>query len=346
MTSKSQTDHRIGILGLGAYAPARVMENAEWAEHVDTSDEWIRTRTGIERRRIAEPEETTATMAVAAARRALADAGLGPEDLDEIIVATDTPEVYIPDTASFVQTMLGAREVPAYDLAGSGCAGWLQGLDLAHSRVLARRTLGRRWRVLVVGVELLSRLMDWTDRSTAVLFGDGAGAVVVGEQEGDGNEIVATVAGTDGRRWDILCLEAGGTRKPFWSNAPTARRTDSGEFHESIRMKGREVFREAVGRMSAACREVLELTGCSIRDVDLVVPHQANLRIISAVGKALDVPEEKVFVNVQEYGNTGSASVPIALAEARDGGRIGAGDLVLMTSFGAGFHWAATLLQY
>lgn len=331
--SEERRQPPVGILGLGAYVPDRVMENAEWSEYVDTTDEWIRTRTGIERRRIAGADETTATLAVEAARRALDDAGIGPGEIDEIIVATDTPEVYIPDTAAFVQHLLGAREVPAYDLAGSGCAGFLQALDVARSRVLA----GQR-RVLVVGVELLSRLMDWRDRSTAVLFGDAAGATVVGESD-DGCEILAAVAGTDGSRWDILTLEAGGTRMPF--HTPEGQRA-----HDSIVMNGREVFREAVARMSEAARKVLERAGRKLADVALVVPHQANLRIIQAVGKALGLAAEKVFVNVQDYGNTGSASVPLALAEARAAGRVRSGDLVLMTSFGAGFHWAAMLVKF
>jgi 3-oxoacyl-[acyl-carrier-protein] synthase III len=324
----------IGLLGLGAYVPERVMENAEWSEWVDTTDEWIRTRTGIERRRVAAPEETTASMAVAAARRALDDAGLTPGDLDEIIVATDTPEVFIPDTAAFVQHLLGAREVPAYDLAGSGCAGFLQALDVARSRVLA----GQR-RVLVVGVELLTRLMNWRDRSTAVLFGDAAGAAVVGDT-GGGNEILAAVAGTDGSRWDILCLEAGGTRRPF-----TLESAQAGAHHDIV-MNGREVFREAVARMSEAARQVLDKAGRALEEVALVVPHQANLRILQAVEKALGVAPDRLYVNVQEYGNTGSASVPLALTEARSAGRIHPGDLVLLTSFGAGFHWAATLVRF
>jgi 3-oxoacyl-[acyl-carrier-protein] synthase-3 len=335
MTTHARGERRsIGLLGLGAYVPERVMENAEWARWVDTTDEWIRSRTGIERRRVAGEDETTATMAVAAARRALDDAGLAPGDVDEIIVATDTPEVFIPDTAAFVQHLLGTREVPAYDLAGSGCAGFLQALDVARSRVLA----GKR-RVLVVGVELLTRLMNWRDRSTAVLFGDAAGAAVVGDTEG-GNEILAAVAGTDGSRWDILCLEAGGTRRPFGLEAARAGA------HHDIVMNGREVFREAVARMSEAARQVLEQAGHALAEVSLVVPHQANLRIIQAVGKALGAAEDRVYVNVQEYGNTGSASVPLALAEARAAGRVRPGDLVLLTSFGAGFHWAATLVRF
>jgi 3-oxoacyl-[acyl-carrier-protein] synthase III len=323
----------VRVLAVGAYAPARVMTNDEWSAYVDTSDEWIRERTGIERRHLAAADETTADLAVQAARSALEAAGLGAGDIDEIIVTTDTPEVYIPDTAAFVQQRLGAREVPAYDLAGSGCAGFLLGLDVARSRV--RSGTGR---VLVIGVELLSRLMDWRDRNTAVLFGDAAGAMIVGH--GEGAEILAAVAGTDGSRADILGREVGGTRHPFSLEMARERR------HLQIAMNGREVFREAVRRMSEASRQVLEKAGLTTADVDLLVPHQANLRILQATAKALDLAMEKVFVNVQEYGNTGSASVPLALWEAQRAGRIRRGDRVLLTSFGAGFHWAAVLLRY
>lgn len=328
------TRTRIGILGLGGYVPERIMTNDEWAKYVDTSDEWITTRTGIKRRRLAADDESTADLAVAAAQRALADAQLTPADIDELIVASDTPEVYTPDTASFVQHRLGAGEIPSYDLAGSGCAGFVLGLDIARSRV----GNGDR-RVLVIGVELLTRLMSWRDRNTCVLFGDAAGAAVVGAGPGAA-EILAATAGTDGSRGDILIAEVGGTRAPF--NMERARLG----LHQSIEMKGREVFKEATTRMCAAANEVLALAGVDVEDVALVVPHQANLRIIQATGKALGVPAKKVFVNVQEYGNTGSASVPLALWEARQQGRIGAGDLVLLTSFGAGFHWAAMLLRF
>lgn len=324
----------VGLLGLGAYLPERVMPNEEWAEHVDTSDEWIRSRTGIHRRRVAAEDESTADLAVAAAERALADAGLGAEDIDEIIVATDTPEVYIPDTASFVQAKLGAREVTAYDLGGSGCAGFVLGLDIARSRALAADR-----RVLVIGVELLTRLMNWEDRNTCVLFGDAAGAAVVGSGPGVA-EIVAATAGTDGTHSDILGLEVGGTRAPF-----TEERARQG-LHKDIVMHGREVFRQAVRRMTAASTEVLEQAGVSVDDLALVVPHQANRRILDAVGDRLNVPPEKLFANVQEYGNTGSASVPVALWEARAQGRIQPGDLVLLTAFGAGFHWASVLVRF
>jgi len=327
-------DNPIGVLGFGAYVPDRVMTNDEWAEHVDTSDEWITARTGIKTRRIAAEDQTTVDLAAAAAERALEDAGVAIEEIDEIIVATDTPEVYIPDTASYLQNRLGAREVPAFDLAGSGCAGFILGLDVARSRV---QTGDRR--VLLVGVELLTRLMDWKDRATCVLFGDAAGAAVVGRGEGAA-EIVGFTAGTDGTQAEILGLEAGGTRAPFTLEG--AQRRD----HKKVVMKGREVFREAVTRMSSAAKEVLAQAGATIDDLKLVIPHQANLRIINSVQKALAVPDEKMHINVQEYGNTGSASVPLALWEARNQGRIDPGDLVLLTAFGAGFHWAAALLRF
>lgn len=323
----------IGLLGLGAYTPERVMENDEWAAHVDTSDAWIRERTGIERRRVAAPDETTVDMAEQAALAALADAGITVEDVDEIIVATDTPEAYIPDTSAYLQDRLGAPEVPCYDLAGSGCAGFLQALDVARSRVLTGKE-----RVLVVGVELLTRLMNWHDRNTCVLFGDAAGAAVVGRVE-EGRGILAAVAGTDGSKADILGLETGGTRSPFTLEA--AQRG----LHQEVVMHGREVFREAVARMTAAGAKALEMAGLTLDDVSLVVPHQANLRILNAVARVLELPPEKLFINVQDYGNTGSASIPLALDQARAAGRIHPGDVLLLTSFGAGFHWGALVVR-
>ncbi len=324
----------IGLLGLGSYTPERVMTNDEWAELVDTSDEWIVARTGIHTRRVADESQTTVDLALEAARRALDDAGLDATAVDEIVVATDTPEVFIPDTASYVQHRLGAREVPAYDLAGSGCAGFLLALDVARARCA-----GNSKRILVIGVELLTRLMDWSDRNTCVLFGDAAGAAVVGDSP-DAIEILAAAAGTDGSQADILSLEAGGTRVPFSVAVAEA------QLHKDIVMKGREVFREAVKRMSAVSREVLDAAGVTLDHVALVVPHQANVRILNAVAKALDLPPDRLFVNVDSYGNTGSASVPLALDQARREGRISAGDLVLTTSFGAGFHWTALLLRF
>jgi 3-oxoacyl-[acyl-carrier-protein] synthase-3 len=323
-----------GILGFGGYVPERVMTNDDWAVFVDTTDEWITARTGIKRRRFAAEGESTLDLAAAAAERALADAGLEPADVDEIIVATDTPEVYLPDTASFLQHRLGCGNVPAYDLGGSGCAGFVQALDVARARIhFAPR------QVLVVGVELISRLISWNDRATCVLFGDGAGAVIVAPGESKA-ELLDVVTGTDGSQTDILTLRTGGTRHPFTAEAAAA-----GE-HDHLVMDGRDVFREAVRRMSSAVSDLLDRIGTTVSDVALVIPHQANKRIIDAVRHRLGVAEERVYVNIQEYGNTGSASVPLALWEARETGVIGSGDLVVLTAFGAGFHWAAAALQF
>ncbi len=322
------------ILGFGGYVPARVMSNEDWSQLVDTTEEWIRSRTGIERRRFAADDESTLDLAAQAATVALADAGLDPADIGEIIVATDTPELYTPDTAALLQHRLGCGNVPTYDLGGSGCAGFVQALDVARARIHFTPK-----RVLVVGVELISRLMSWTDRATCVLFGDGAGAVVMGP-EGGVAEILDIVTGTDGSKAEILTVHTGGTRHPF--NAETVA---SGA-HQHIDMVGREVFREAVVRMTAAVTDVLERIGKTLDDVSLVIPHQANMRIIDAVRQRLGVDESVVYVNVNEYGNTGSASVPLAMWEARNKGLIGDGDLVVLTAFGAGFHWAAAALQF
>lgn len=310
------------------------MTNDDWAELVDTSDEWIVARTGIHERRFAADDQTTVDLAQAAAEAALADAGIDAGAIDELIVATDTPEVYTPDTASFLQQSMGLRAIPCYDLAGSGCAGFVQALDVARSRSIDG---GRT--ILVIGVELITRLMNWEDRNTCVLFGDGAGAAVVGPGQPIAR-FLATAAGTDGSKADILTLQTGGTRRPFTLEAAQAGH------HLEVVMHGREVFREAVHHMSEVSRQVVGEAGLTLDDVALVIPHQANLRIINAVGKRLDLPAERVFINVDRYGNTGSASVAIALAQARDDGRIRAGDKVLLTAFGAGFHWAATLLEF
>jgi len=326
---------KIGILGFGSYVPSRVMTNDDWAELVDTDDEWITSRSGIKERRFAADDESTLDLAANASEKALADAGLTAADLDEIIVATDTPEVYTPDTAAHLQHRLGAGEVTAFDLGGSGCAGFVLALDVAKTRVQAASR-----RILVVGVELISRLMNWKDRTTAVLFGDGAGAVVIGEGDDVKAELLGFDAGTDGQYADILTLETGGTRRPF--TLEEAQR----DGHHDIVMNGREVFRQAVKRMSAAAENVLESASRVVSDVSLVIPHQANLRIIDAVRSKLGLREDQVYVNVDRYGNTGSATVPLAMAEAHQEGRIRPGDLVVLTAFGAGFHWSAAALQF
>ncbi len=322
------------ILGFGGYVPERIMTNDDWAELVDTTDEWITQRTGIKRRRVAADDETTLTLAVNAATAAIKDAGLAPDDIDEIIVATDTPEMYTPDTAALVQDMLGCRNIPTYDLGGSGCAGFIQALDVARARIAFEPK-----RVLVIGVELITRLMDWQDRATAVLFGDAAGAVVLGPSSGRAT-LLDVVSGTDGSAAGILTLAAGGTRSPF-----NAESLESGDYRRII-MDGRRVFTDAVMRMSDAVTEVLHRIDRSIGDVDLLIPHQANLRILEAVRRKLGMAEERVYVNVQEYGNTGSATVPFAMWECSRTGRFEEGNLVVLTAFGAGFHWAAAALQF
>jgi len=322
------------ILGFGGYVPERVFTNRDWEELVDTTDEWIVTRTGIRERRFAAPDEATADLAENAARVALEEAGLDGSDIDEIIVATDTPEVYTPDTAAFLQDRLGAGSIPAYDLGGSGCAGWLQAIDVARARIALHPK-----RILVVGVELISRIISWKERETCVLFGDGAGAVVMGP-EGGTAKVLDVVAGTDGSKAGILTLSTGGTRHPFNQEAVT-----SGAYNH-LTMNGREVFREAVRRMSEAAREIIERVGASLADVALVVPHQANQRIIDAVGKELGVEPDRMYSNIASYGNIGSATVPLALWEARRNGRIRPGDLVVAAAFGAGFHWAAAAVQF
>lgn len=322
------------ILGLGGYAPERVITNDDWASKLDTSDQWITQRTGIKRRRYAAPDESTMTLATEAAAVALKDADLTPDDVDEIILATDTPEMMTPDTAALVQNRLGCRNIPTYDLGGSGCAGFVQALDVARSRILVDPK-----KVLVIGVELISRMISQEDRSTAVLFGDGAGAVVLGP-EGGRAEVLGAVSGTDGSAAEILTLAAGGTRHPF-----DARSLASGDYNRLV-MDGQKVFAEAVRRMAEAASDVLDKVGRTITEVKLVIPHQANLRIIDAVRKRLGLDEESVYVNVHEYGNTGSATVPFAMWEAVGEGRIDTGDLVVLTAFGAGFHWAAAAVQF
>lgn len=319
--------------GFGGYVPERIMTNDEWAELVDTDDEWIRTRTGIERRRVAAPDESTADLAEEAARVALKDAGLDGADLDEIIVATDTPEVYTPDTAAFLQARLGAGPIPAYDLGGSGCAGWIQAIDVARARIAMAPK-----RILVVGVELITRLISWKERETCVLFGDAAGAVVLGPDTGRAR-LLDVVTGTDGSKAHILTLVTGGTRQPFNQAA-----VDSGAY-QHLAMDGREVFREAVKHMSAAVTSVLDRIGATLDDVDLVIPHQANQRIIDVIAKQLG-GETRVYSNIADYGNTGSATVPFALWESQEKGLINPGDLVVLTAFGAGFHWGAAAVQF
>ncbi len=323
------------IVGWGYEVPAKVITNHDLEQIVETSDEWIRSRTGIEERHVAaDPKETTSSLAVAAARRALAVADVPPSKIDLIICATTTPEYSFPATACLVQNALGATNAGAFDLSAA-CSGFVYGLSMARGHIIA----GDAEYVLVIGAETLSRIVDWTDRETCVLFGDGAGAVLVAASEVPGG-ILATELGSDGSGGDALILPGGG------SAMPTSLETVSSGQHY-VKMDGKAVFRFATRVMATATRRVLERAGYTPAEVDLVVPHQANLRIIqNSVLNQLKIPEDKVFVNLQKYGNTSTASIPIALCEAIEAGRLKPGYKVVFVGFGAGLTWAACALDW
>jgi 3-oxoacyl-[acyl-carrier-protein] synthase-3 len=321
------------VIGWGKYVPRRVVSNDDLAQWVDTSDEWISKRTGIRTRHLADETETTADLSIQAARRALEIARLHPADVDLIIVATVTPDHAFPATACLVQDALGATQAAAFDLS-AGCSGFVYALTIAAHSLAA----GAYRSALVIGAETLSRITDWTDRGTCVLFGDGAGALVLQAGENEGG-VLGTVLGSDGSGGDLLQLPGGGSRHP-------ASHTTVAEGMHYLRMKGREVFRFAVKTMPSATREVLEKSGLQVSDIDLLVPHQANQRIIEAAARSLDLPPEAVFTNLDRYGNTSGASIPIALCEAADAGRIHPDDLVVCVGFGAGLTWGAAALRW
>ena len=321
---------RSAIIGTGAYLPEKVLTNDDLAEIVDTSDEWIRTRTGIRQRHIAADGELTSDLAVQAARNALADAGLGPADIDMILVATTTPDRTFPATAATVQEKLGITHGgPAFDVQAV-CSGFLYGLATADAFIRS----GQARTVLLIGAETFSRILDWQDRGTCVLFGDGAGAVIMRAEEGRGDlsdrGVLATRLHADGRYADLLYVDGG----------PSA-----GESCGKVRMKGREVFRHAVVKLAEVTREVLDDAGARPEDIALMVPHQANIRILEATAKKLGLPPEKVHVTVDRHGNTSAASVPLALDDARRSGRLHPGDLVLLEAMGGGFTWGASLVR-
>lgn len=322
------------ITGWGKALPDRIVANEELARIVDTSDEWIRSRTGIAQRYIAvDPAETTATLGVRAARAALEQADLPAGKLDLIICATSSPEHLFPATACIIQDQLGATRAGAFDLSAA-CSGFVYGLSLARSLIIS----GQMDNVLVIGAETLSRIVDWSDRGTCVLFGDGAGAVVMQPRATPGG-VLSTVLGSDGSGGDLLSVPAGG------SAMPTSLETVSGGQH-FIKMDGRAVFRFATRVMAEATRAVLEKAGVDIADVDIVIPHQANHRIIQSSMRQLGLPDEKVFINLQNYGNTSTASIPIALCEAIEQGRLKPNDKLVLVGFGAGLTWAATAIHW
>ena len=321
---------RARVIGTGAYLPERVVSNDELARTVDTSDAWIVERTGIRQRHIAADGELTSDLATAAARAALARADLRPESIDLLLVATSTPDHTFPACAAAVQRKLGAARAAAFDLQAV-CSGFIYALAVADKFLVT----GQARTALVVGSETFSRLLDWHDRTTCVLFGDGAGAVVLRAEEGTGTAfdrgVLATYLGSDGRHYDDLYVDGG----------PSSTGTTG-----HLRMNGREVFRHAVQTVTAASQRVLEAAGLTVDDVDWLVPHQANLRILDAVARRLGIAAERVLITVDRHANTSAASIPLALAEAAAAGRLQASQLLVLNAMGGGFTWGSALVRW
>jgi len=324
---------RARVIGTGAYLPERRLTNQELERMVETSDRWIIERTGIRERRIAAPEEATSDLAAAAGRQALAASGVAASSVELIIVATATPDMLFPSTACLVQDRLGAKQAFAFDLSAA-CTGFLYALAVADQYIRA----GTYRTILVIGAEVLSRMIDWTDRSTCILFGDGAGAVVLQADQG-ARGLLSTHLHSDGALWDLIHIPGGGSRRPP-SVETLANRMNF------VKMKGSETFRVAVRALEEVAREALTANGLTPEELTLIIPHQANLRILQAVAERLAVPEGKVVINVDRYGNTSAASIPIALDEAVRGGRIKPDDLLLLEAFGAGLTWGAALMRW
>lgn len=321
------------IAAVGAYVPQRILTNQDLEKMVDTSDEWITTRTGIKQRRLAADNEYTSDMAAKAARQALQRAQVQPEAVDLIIVATTTPDMVFPATACLVQQKIGATRAAAFDLQAA-CSGFVYGLEVGQQFIMSR-TYDT---VLVIGAEKLSTIVDWTDRNTCVLFGDGAGAAVL-QHRPQAHGLLTACMGADGSQAELLCLPAGGSR------LPASARTVAARLHY-VRMDGKEVFKNAIAAMVTAAKEALRRCELDISQIQCIIPHQANRRIIEAVAERLGARPEQVFINVDRYGNTSAASVAIALDEAVQAGRIQRGDLVLLIVFGAGLTWAAAIIEW
>lgn len=323
------------ILGTGSYAPERVLTNDELSKTVNTSDEWIYTRTGIRERRIAGDGEQASDMGVRAAQAALDDAGLKPADIDLLVVATVTPDLLMPAAACLIQHKLGVPATAACFDINAACSGFIYALDTACAMVSS----GRYRKALVIGVEKLSTIVDWQDRTTCVLFGDGAGAVVVGASDQPGVGLLGTRLGAFGESAELLYIPKGGTRAPLTPEAIAGR-------ENCIRMKGKEVFKLAVRVMEEAARDILEQQQLRADQIALVIPHQANLRIIEAISHYLQLPMDRFFLNVDRYGNTSAASIPLALDEARRAGRVQPGDLTLLVAFGAGLTYGSAVIRW
>ncbi|MBS1724017.1 MAG: ketoacyl-ACP synthase III [Armatimonadetes bacterium] len=325
---------RAVIEGIGHGLPSRTMTNFDIEKLVETSDEWITQRTGIKERRVCSPDETAATLSVLAAQEAMRAAGVQGHEIDMVVCGTVTGDYTFPATSCLIQEAIGAKNAGAMDV-GAACAGFIYALDVAAAMIES----GRLKTVLVVGVDVLTKFVDWTDRSTCVLFGDGAGAVVIRARENTDRGVIKTVLLADGEGAKHIVCDLGGSKFPIgaaWSEGKKA----------TVFMNGAEVYRFAVHAMGDACCRALELAGMNANDIDLFVPHQANLRIIQSAQKRLGLPDERVFVNVQKYGNTSGGSIPLGLYEAQKEGRLKQGDVVMTVGFGAGLVWGANLIRW
>ena len=332
--SETTSDINVCIAGTGSYVPARILTNADLAAMVDTSDEWIFSRTGIRERRIAAKDEFTSHMATKAAEKALAQASLAAEDLELIIIATITPDTLTPATACYVQQRLGAHRAVAFDISAA-CSGFLYAMKICKRLI----SDGAFKNALIIGAEKLSSITNWEDRSTCVLFGDGAGAAVLRRSGPGEGAIVATEMGTDGNLTHLLSVPGGGTACPITSS-------NVNDHLHTLYMQGREVFKVAVNRMKEAAEAVIQRAGWQAEDIACIIPHQANRRIIDAIADRLAVPNERVFVNLEKYGNTSAAAVAIALDEANRTGAFKRGDHIVLVVFGAGLTWAAAAIRW
>jgi len=326
--------YRAVITGCGSFVPAKTITNAELATMVDTTDEWITTRTGIKVRHVTADHETTAFLATEAAKKALADAQLDPAELDLIIVATITPEMVFPSTASFVQLALRAKKSFVFDLAAA-CSGFVYGLSIVQQFLES----GRYQNALVIGAETLTKITDWTDRTSCILFGDGAGAVVLQRSRDKNKGIIYSTLAADGDYWEALNCQAYGSRYPADKPLDNPRKI-------YMEIKGREVYQQAVRRIVETVTECLEVCHLTIDELKMLISHQMNGRIIESAAKRLNLPREKVFINIAEYGNTSAASVPIAFDECFKQGKIKEGDVVIFVAFGAGLTWGANVIRF
>ncbi|TFG50635.1 MAG: ketoacyl-ACP synthase III [Candidatus Brocadiia bacterium] len=326
--------YRAVIAGSGSFTPAKILKNDDLEHMVETTDEWITTRTGIKVRHVAEDHETTAYLATEAAKIALKDAEITPEDLDLIIVATITPEMVFPSTASFVQAAIGATNAWVFDLAAA-CSGFVYGLSIVQQFLES----GKYKNALLIGAETLTKITNWKDRSSCILFGDGAGAMVLKSEKNGRKGILYSMMGSDGRRWEALNCQAYGSRHPSSKKLDNPNKI-------FMEINGREVYQQAVRKIVDCVNESLQRCNLTIQDVDMLISHQMNARIIESAQKRLELPDEKVFINIAEYGNTSAASLPIAFDECVKQGRIKKGNIVVFVAFGAGLTWGANVLQF